>query len=312
MKYCIAYDGSAEAEGALQLLQLLFREKEDSLVVYHGYQQSDEEAHQRRSQAVADATCRSLVRWLEASWRDAPIQVVVEDCWDVKQQLVMACGAHRCDFLVMGSRGLGFVERTLVGSVSTYALNNFEGYAIAISRAPTPLSPQAALASSQPGHRFLVFLDGSGPAERALQLCCRLLRSEDTVDVVSIFECPDTATPANQAEDVVADANKGLMAESEAAAHAVVDAAVQRLRQIAREKQVHRVAGHVFGAPDVKRGIAEFAEAQAALDGPVPGRIPRAIGLMGSRGRGLMARIFLGSCTNYFLHNCTVPLIAVH
>lgn len=30
MKYCIAYDGSAEAEGALQLLQLLFREKEVS------------------------------------------------------------------------------------------------------------------------------------------------------------------------------------------------------------------------------------------------------------------------------------------
>lgn len=36
-------------------------------------------------------------------------------------------------------------------------------------------------------------------------------------------------------------------------------------------------AGHVFGAPDVKRGIAEFAEAQAALDGPVAraGRNPR-------------------------------------
>lgn len=39
------------------------------------------------------------------------------------------------------------------------------------------------------------------------------------------------------------------MAESEAAAHAVVDAAVQRLRQIAREKQVHRVA--VSGPPPV-------------------------------------------------------------
>ena len=66
----------------------------------------------------------------------------------------------------------------------------------------------------------------------------------------------------------------------------------------------------VVEATDTKKGIVEFAERAAGAASC--GHVPRTVIVMGSRGLGAVARMWMGSCTNYVLHNCAVPLIVAH
>ena len=73
-----------------------------------------------------------------------------------------------------------------------------------------------------------------------------------------------------------------------------------------------RLTTQVIEMEDIQKGIVAHAEEQAKALPDVCGHISRTVIVMGSRGLGALARLCLGSCTNYALHKCDLPLIAVH
>ena len=148
----LATDGSRGAGIALDLLSALPLGHRDRVTAISA---AADQAHLPAARAAADAAAQRLLasgiaaRPLVA--RGAPVPSIVER---------LLCAP--ADLLVVGSRGLGVVSGTLLGSVSC---------ALA-AHAPAPLL--VVRERSDVPHHVLIASDGSDEAERALEIVERL------------------------------------------------------------------------------------------------------------------------------------------
>ena len=152
MEILFATDGSRGAAIALELLSALPLAHRDRVTAISA---AVDPAHDPSARAAVDAAAQRLLaagisaRPLVA--RGAPVQSIVERLLCVP-----------ADLLVVGSRGLGVVGGTLLGSVSRALAEH----------APVPLL--VVRERSDVPHHVFVASDGSDEAERALEIVGRL------------------------------------------------------------------------------------------------------------------------------------------
>jgi len=101
--------------------------------------------------------------------------------------LLEACEGH-CDVIVVGTRGLGVIARTFMGSVSSTLLSTCRQSAILVTPNNNFL-PDGPI-------RCLCMNDGSAPALQCVKLLAKLLSASDSV---CFFACQPETTSANHA-----------------------------------------------------------------------------------------------------------------
>jgi len=83
--------------------------------------------------------------------------------------------AGRKDLLVLGSRGLGALDRFMLGSVSTQIVQHAHGSVLVVKQPPRPL------------RRILLATDGSKPSEKALRFLLREIKPQATGRTVEVL-----------------------------------------------------------------------------------------------------------------------------
>lgn len=140
-------------------------------------------------------------------------------------------------------------------------------------------------------HNILVAIDGSPDADQALTHAIDLAEAEHTrLTMFSALVAPSAAAYAGVSGDVVA----RLAREGESDTEAILRAAVQRVPD--------RVSvTTVLSSDPVRPALLRQIETGH-----------HDLVVMGSRGRGALRSVLLGSVSHYVLHHSPVPVLIVH
>jgi nucleotide-binding universal stress UspA family protein len=129
MKVTLAFDGSAAAEAALQMLRTLVC-PEDEVTVYQCIEKpgfftcASEPIPVANAVSRAEAECQDVAEQLQqAGFKSVNVTTRIAD--DVEEDLMDVC--EDSDMLVMGTKDKTVWDRAFNGSTSTYALTHFNG-----------------------------------------------------------------------------------------------------------------------------------------------------------------------------------------
>lgn len=200
---------------------------------------------------------------------------------------VLLEASRSASLMVVGSRGLGAVGATFLGSVS--------GRLAARSSTPVVIVPPDAPAAPDDGP-VVVGVDGSPHADEALRFALAEARRRGVnVIVVSAFRVPTSAVAFNRA-DLLADAATVLHDAAESTAADALERA--------------RAAAGPSGGADVHVDVR-------VVDGPAAQAIRSAaegagMVVVGSRGLGEIRGMLLGSVSHSVLTRAPWPVAVVH
>lgn len=204
---------------------------------------------------------------------------------DAPQALINASRPH--DLLVLGTRGLGTVSAMFVGSVSVRAA----------AQAPCPV---VVVPHDEQGHapttslgRIVVGVDGSRNGRRALGLAVEMTaETGGELVVVNSWEVPYPYDPVAMAgggfrsmEDEFEKRSKDLITE-------LLDEALDG------RDDLHIEIDSVHTQSNPVDGVLRAAEGADAI-------------VVGSRGRGTIRGLFLGSVSQGVLHRAKVPVVVL-
>jgi len=142
MKYCVAIDGSDASKYAIQLLKYYFKPGDDALVVSIGpfdptmfdFLDPDGLALQKaRLHTKAETIVNACLKDLQSEGIENAKGLC--EVGSVRELLVDLTEKEDFDLLIVGSRGLGLVNRVLVGSVSEYVMKHAKCNVL-VARAP--------------------------------------------------------------------------------------------------------------------------------------------------------------------------------
>ena len=140
----VAMDYSASSKRALEWAVRNLLRRGDTVVVLHVQRHGGEEAKHavwaksgspliplseyREPEVMKNygVTCDAeVLDMLDTAARQLELKVVAKVYWgDAREKLCDAVEEQRIDTIVMGSRGLGTIQRILLGSVTNYVLSN--------------------------------------------------------------------------------------------------------------------------------------------------------------------------------------------
>jgi nucleotide-binding universal stress UspA family protein len=140
-------------------------------------------------------------------------------------------------------------------------------------------------------HNILVAIDGSADAEEAVTQAIDLADSEHArLTLFSAVVLPPTAAYAGVSGEVVANLVRDAKAATEALLRATVEAVPDQVSVIT-----------VLSTEPVRPALlAQIKDGRHDLV------------VMGSRGRGALRSLLLGSVSHYVLHHSPVPVLIVH
>ncbi|MEU3020042.1 universal stress protein [Nocardiopsis sp. NPDC007018] len=202
--------------------------------------------------------------------------------------LAMVRHSHPGDLIVLGTRGLGAFASMFVGSVSVRVS----------AQAPCPVVVVPSDGKGRPSttklDRIVVGVDGSDPSRRALGLAVSLAAETDgELVVVNSWEVPYpydpiamTAAGHQPQEDVFEKQSEELVAEL------LAEAMDEQREDVNIEVTVVRTQSGPVDA------ILEAAEGADAI-------------VVGSRGRGTIRGLLLGSVSQGVLHHAKVPVVVL-
>ena len=227
------------------------------------------------------AEARRAERRLRRRWPNA--EVVVADAPPVPGILKQArrLGAQA---IVLGSRGLGGVARLVLGSVSRAIVRQASG-AVLVVRGP-----------ARTPRRFLVGVDGSPHARRALAFVARLTPpTAGHVRLLSVVEAvrlPSMALLPQRVHAVIAGEAANLERERVAAARRQLEAARARLARAGWRVRI-----------DVRSGqpLEELLAAASDTD----------VLVVGARGVGGVERLLIGSVAEGAVSRAPTPVLVV-
>ena len=185
--------------------------------------------------------------------------------------------AKTADLLVLGTRGLGGLQRLLLGSVSLYCATH----------SPIPVAivpPSADLDGSLTD--IVVGVDDSDRSREALRWAVRFAAPETVLQVVGALE------PASYAGAVEAIYFNNLLATARLEFDASVDKAL---------------CSSTTPVPSITRSF-DYAKAATTL---LEHGVDADLMVLGARGRGGVAAAILGSVTNAVLHQAPCPVVVV-
>lgn len=280
MRILLATDGSNHAAIAVHWLRHLpLPGGTEVLILSVAHLQRPPEGTQTvaelRDSIVADASsiANEARRLLADRWSDARVDVVEGD---PREEVVRVADEGRFDLVVVGARGLGRLERLLVGSVSLTVAR----YAIA----PVLVARQPA----RDVRRIVVALDGSPDAGRALQFVSGYLSSRNVaVRVVHVVATPTRSRAVDRDASVDADDE----------------------RRAAGEELLADAAAPLDGFLKVERSLVAGDPREEILR--VAGGWTADLVVVGSRGLGAIRRLVLGSVSEAVLLHAPCPTLVV-
>lgn len=176
MKFVVAVDGSSPSKIAFEYILDLAVKKVDEVVIASsiatkkGFLSKSVEGEEARVAALhTDYEAVAAAKWVSAFGA-----VLRGDARRTLSQYTLEVGA---DVLVVGARGLGALQRALVGSVSSYIVSHCH-HAVMVVKKHLPVSPR----------KFLLCYDGSEPSRAAIPLMLRLARPGNSVFIVHVVE----------------------------------------------------------------------------------------------------------------------------
>ena len=195
--------------------------------------------------------------------------------------IVSRANAHGCDAIVVGSRGLGRLRRAFLGSVSGEVVRHADRPVIVVGAADA--------APADGPLRVLAAVDGSDCALRALGLAARLARTlpGSELHLLHVRRPPSAARARSKAPGRVPEGSPANDAESAfAGARALLERdAVAHSTRVTEDRNPAQAIAHL---------AAELGCGMIA---------------MGTRGRGAMAGLLLGSVAQGVLRRVRVPVV---
>ena len=199
----------------------------------------------------------------------------------IAKEVLEAARAEGCGLVAMGTRGRGRVAGSLLGSVAHRVIH--------LADSPVLVTPPTASPPDTRLRRILLPVDGSPPSNRALELAAEVaVRTGGEVVVLHVCEPHGGAWQRYVPAGVVVEQD---MPES---ADALVDAAVQALEA----RGVTSMATVTPGAGDVAESILQTAHVHSTE-----------LIVIGSRGRGAVPALVLGSTAYRLLHRAHLPVL---
>ena len=187
--------------------------------------------------------------------------------------IVEAAEAWSADFIFLGSRGVGFLGRFLLGSTVTAVLHQAP-CAVEIVRNPRC----GRMPGSNQARRILLATDGSSYSQQAVESVAR--RPWPDGSVVRVVSVPVFAGPRMETSYIDADAWEEVRSSAASAANRAVDAALARFKETALIAD-----GTVLGGLEGPRAcVLDEAE-----------RWKADLIVVGSHGRRALDRLLLGS-----------------
>jgi nucleotide-binding universal stress UspA family protein len=285
----VATDGSPGAEAALAAAAALAGGEDAEVLVVHVTD------HGRLLRTVhgpdtltlqyeTPVAARRLVDHAVDSLRAAGVRArgeVYSQFDTIARELLEATRISRAGLLAMGTRGRGRLAGALLGSVAHRVVH--------LAEQPTLVAPPTARARPHTLGRILLAVDGSAASRRALDAAAEAARrTSGQVMVVHVCE-PDRASWQRYV-------SSGVTVERDApeTARLLVDETVRALeeRGIAATSTVRMTSGNI--AEDVLDAATEHGSELIVV---------------GSRGRGALPALVLGSTTYRLLHTATCPLL---
>jgi nucleotide-binding universal stress UspA family protein len=220
-------------------------------------------------------------QWLGHRWPDAEVAVVRRTPVEAILYQARRVGA---DIIVVGSRGHGPVRRLLLGSVSRAVVRR------------TPCTTLVVKGRPRDPRRFVVGLDGSTNAQRAVEFVARLRPPRGglvrLVEVVDILSLPSGGLMPARVRGALAGQLRTVNSQRLAGARRRLGAAARRLRRAGwRTRSVVRA-----GAP--LRELLDLARHADVL-------------VLGARGVSGVERALLGSVAEGALSHARLPVLIV-
>lgn len=226
--------------------------------------------------------------------------VVVEG--DPGPCIVKEAEKHLVDAIVLGSHGRGVFGRTLYGSISDYVLHHTQ-VPVMIVRSPKEASQTRDPLGSTGGPRTIaISVDESKEAQHAFKWAVdNFVRDDDRVVILHVQtgSLLPTALGVDQFgnEDVYIPPD---LTEAEAVTERVAsEKLVEGFLQAATAKSKAKFEGRVVAGSTGDKLCDELATISAD------------VAVIGSHGKDVLTRTFLGSVSDHVAHNSPCPLIVV-
>eukprot|EP01002_Notosolenus_urceolatus_P002966 NODE_1781_length_1304_cov_24.638247_g1477_i0.p1 GENE.NODE_1781_length_1304_cov_24.638247_g1477_i0~~NODE_1781_length_1304_cov_24.638247_g1477_i0.p1 ORF type:complete len:328 (+),score=64.71 NODE_1781_length_1304_cov_24.638247_g1477_i0:244-1227(+) len=316
--YLLCDDSSKNSRSALSFLGRLIQAG-DRVVVYaavktplHPFQSKNEtqrEVDELRQKAI-DSTqfCQdTLLRTtgLPPTAVTSVVEVVDDPREGISHYLHENSGI---DIVVVGSRGLGAVKRTVLGSVSDHIVHNSPAHVKILvvhpsadesRESPPPSSPP----SSAPPVRYLYCTDGTPASLAAGVALGKLATANDLIDIVTVQDFPHEYMVLWTRGGAVRVKNEKYAAQ----------AAENKKKYLTRLKAsrsaithqgkvpVSRIRTHVIDSPDVREATSEYVSQNSQID----------VVVTGTRKLSAAKRILIGSVSTHILHELAIPAVLI-
>jgi nucleotide-binding universal stress UspA family protein len=299
--WVIAFDGSEQSESALSHALTICNDEDDVIALSVVEQDvvrlpggdlgsvvtpTSKLEHGKRVQERADEL---LTQWSRATERSGRTLSKLVQSADVREGIVSAAKELNARYIVSGSRGSGGVMRMLLGSVSDYLCRYVTECPVLVTRErSTVLGAEDRNAK----HVWALALDGSEESERALDSALRLVKPKrnDTLNVLMVI---DTYWAPAETEDVL-DIDGAQRQQEAARAYST------HVSKMLAEKGVEHTVTLIDTGNDVREEICAFVE-----------KVEANYLVMGSRGRGGVTRVLLGSVSDYVVRHAFCPVFII-
>lgn len=288
-KILLAVDGSDAAASATAAVGALARHENSDVVVVHITDRGeflrsvygpDRLTLQWETPHQAQALVDEAVRTLETVGVHARGQVYGR--FDtIARELLDVAGSLGCSAIAMGTRGRGRIAASLLGSVAHRVIH--------LADTPVLVAPPAPIVPGPTFARILVAVDGSAASRRALDLASEV-GARSGGHVVVLHVCRPNGAPWQRY------VHEGLSVEQE-----TPETAETLVEEMSVALQARGVSASATVVASTGSDAGDIVDAAVRHD----------IGLIvvGSRGRGSVPALVLGSTTYRLLHTASCPVL---
>ena len=313
MKVLVGVDGSSNALATVAFAGRLLSIERDELLLgyvtpavpYLGEEQFDPAVAARAQSALCNAVFEETFLRLPVEWRSRAVRL--ELTGSPSTALLSAAQERSAELIAVGFRGAGLFERFMLGSVSRAVVESALVPVLVVKSEPVPGAADATLeqpmGDSRAGFRALAAYAGPEIGGRIAGLAARIAWPADgrgwvmtVIEPMFVAELPPWLKPVTRDADVAAMAEAW---QKEREQH------VEQVQLELRQFQQSMPAIFHTTEPVVAEGRAG-EKLDAALNEKKVDLV-----IVGSRGRGAVTRLLLGSTTDEVLASARSSVLIV-